>query len=158
MKVCAVCHDEYRDHVENCVRCNIPLSAHGSAVLASNKGGQDTVDLATAVKVIEGPLPSCKEVEAILKQNKIASILAPVVNGNVTNYAVCINSDRVDDFMTVMKTRFEDMVQREHAQEWTLKEVNLDGSDVTCPACGHYGQLQAGQCIDCGLMLGVNEG
>ena len=81
----------------------------------------------------------------------------PVTVGNVINYAVCIEESRVPDFTAIMQARFSGMVQREHEQEFAFQDVNLDGGEVTCPACGHVGLLQEGQCADCGLMLGVTE-
>jgi hypothetical protein len=158
MKVCVRCHDEYRDEISTCLRCGIPLEQHVAGSTLSSAVAREQVDMETAIKVMEGPLAGCKEVESLLKQHKVACMLVPVVVRNVTSYAVCINADRVEDYMALMSSRFGDMVQKEHGQDWALQEVHLDGGDVTCPACGHQGPLQEGQCSDCGLMLGVNEG
>jgi hypothetical protein len=74
-----------------------------------------------------------------------------------TTYALCVSQDKIETYVAIMKTRFDEMVAREHSKEWTLNEVHLDGSDVTCPACGHMGPLVNGHCTDCDLFLGVNE-
>jgi hypothetical protein len=158
MKICVQCHDEYRDDINTCMSCGVDLVSHVAGMQldkVASQGGQ--VDLEKAVKVMEGTLAACKEIEGMLKRQKFPCLLVPVTVGNVTNYALCINSDRVEDYTAIMKLHFSNMVRREHSKEWEAQDVHLDGGDVTCPACGHVGQLQDGQCGDCGLMLGVSE-
>jgi hypothetical protein len=127
----------------------------GAALPQAQTGS--SVDFENAVKAFEGALPACQELETFLKRNKMSCQLVPVTTPKGIVYAVCINAHDAEKYTSIMQAHFSSMVEREHEQEWQLKDVHLDGSDVTCPACGHTGQLQDGQCTDCGLMLGVNE-
>lgn len=153
MKICPMCHDEYRDDITMCLECAVPLEAvaDGTRLATKAKIQTEQVDLMTAVKISEGALEGCREIEGLLKNAKIASILIP----SEGKFAICINPERIEAFATLMKNRFEDMVAREHSADWTHHEVNLDGGDVTCPACTFVGPLVDGACADCGLMLGV---
>jgi hypothetical protein len=105
----------------------------------------------------------------VLKRAKIACVLVPHSKVDVgilgqqemaskqNTYLLCINADKVEAYLAVMKARFDDMVAKEHSKEISVNDVNLDGGDVQCPACGHVGPLVAGHCADCELFLGVNE-
>jgi len=152
MKICSQCHDEYRDDITTCLQCGIELVGHLDR--GAIQGSSRSVDLHNAVKGFEGQLSACQKIEKLLKHNKVPCCLVPVSS---TAYAVCINAGDAQTYASVMNAQFASMVEREHDQEWRPQDVHLDGSDVCCPACGHVGQLQDGQCSDCGLMLDVNE-
>lgn len=171
MKICPQCHDEYRDEIAACLQCDIPLEQvlSGMPLKMQPASMVEKIDLATAVKVFEGALDACREVESLLKNGRIACALVPVkdsqseesgaqaLNYKALKYGLFLNQSQVEAFAAMMKARFDEMVVREHSKEWVLNDVHLDGSDVTCPACGHVGALKEGQCADCELFLGVNE-
>lgn len=152
MKICPQCHDEYQDQVANCLECQVSLQPFVKGMTLATKKGPEEVDLMSAVMVFEGQLPACKELQVLLKRENIGCVVAPVTQ-KPGSYCIAINPDRVDLYAEIVKRQFRAMVAKENANEVKLADVNLDGGDVTCPACGHIGVLLDEQCQDCGLVL-----
>src|SRR5690242_18014873 len=122
MKICPSCHDEYRDDIKVCLQCDVELETFqpGMTAMPGAAAKAEEIDFSTAVKVFEGQMDACREIEAVLKREKIACALVPhsVVDGGdllgrkemaakQNTYLLCVNADKVDAYVAIMKARFD---------------------------------------------------
>jgi|GEM_PF-946886 len=169
MKICPKCREEFLDHVENCTACKVDLVTSLEArVLAENAdllSKEEILQGETAI-ILEGPLAQCRELERLLSQVQVSSVVYPVsLDGDNDQTAIGSTKDRkymlllrlldVDRAKKALEGRFIDQVVQEGQGHFVSTAVDLSHDVITCPACGEANPLKNGECPACGLFLDV---
>ncbi len=112
------------------------------------------------VVVAEGPIP---DMERLLRDCKSEGLEAALGGqecctggGCGPKAALLIHAADISSFRQLMNSRWAEAVGREGGDPEVLARIAAaTAADLpVCPACGHIGELVAGECGDCGLVFG----
>lgn len=167
MKFCPSCEEEFIDRMTSCPSCEEELVTELAAQDASLKEGQSKEDLlkSETFALTEGPLNTCRELEKILAQANIVSVVYPVKLSTDDNaatlgsaaalkYVLLVSPNDIERCKEVLEGRFYDDVAKEGRGNFVREVVDLDQDEIRCPACEESGPLKDGECQFCGLFLG----
>jgi hypothetical protein len=165
MLACPQCGDEYRPGIARCNRCDVELvdpdtvAAMGTV---EEKSPRELLEGRKTATIAEAGLSACRELEKELLHAGIPAYTTAVEeeeanlgSAGIMKYGVIIAEDDLAQASEALKDRFEALVAREGIGSLNTEAIDLEASEVTCPACGHTGALDDGACADCGLFLGA---
>jgi len=164
LQYCPQCHDEYRAGIEKCAECGVELLSgqrmleileqqNGSAAKRSTPISPDD----ELVDVIKGQIINVKNVQALLKSEGLATIIA---GDSASCGKGCCGPEvmlrvRKDDLREVMQ-----VLSMEHAHSTGLFDhdtsyvdsvYNTESREAVCPACGSSFSTGSNTCPECGL-------
>jgi hypothetical protein len=168
VKTCPSCHEEFLEEITECTDCKLPL-VHSADFKPRTKGSdllsKEELFESEMLPFSEGPLAQCREIEKVLARAKVSCAVYPVnmsSSGTETlgttsdmKYAVLIREADLDAARTAMEGKFHADVAKEGRGQVMVDAIDLEQSEITCPACGHVGPLKDGECSVCELHLGV---
>jgi len=162
MKICPKCEDEFRDDMQQCARCQVPLVVEGEFQAKAKLAVHEILSLTKAQRFLEGPLDTCREIEKVLLSHDVPSMLEPIKeaqeaslgSASIKRYAVLVGEDDLQRAAEALQSRFAAQIEKEGFGAFSHSVVRLDEGDITCPACGFVGALENGMCPECELFLG----
>jgi len=165
MSVCPSCHAEYRAGFTECSKCHVDLVDAADLASSPKASVLPQVRLADVEKLVipQGNLTAARELEKVLLDADIpcyvhaeeADIAVALGSTGALMYGVVIAADQVEEARGVFRGRFEEMLAKDGLSVMHHEAVDVEADEVTCPACGHQGPLNDGECADCGLNLGL---
>lgn len=165
MLVCPSCRAEFRAGFDRCKDCDVALVDEAKLEEEAVAHGSPKERLAEVQKAFmpQPNLTACRELEAALLEagidcyTHVEEADADVALGSAAalQYAVVFAQDDIENAKSAMKERFQSMIESEGFGALQTEAVDLEAEEVTCPACGHTGALNEGECTDCGLFLGA---
>jgi hypothetical protein len=172
MNICPTCNAEFLDHVSLCSTCHEKLikTVDRSPLDPANNtlaSKEDLLKEETAV-FAEGSLDHCREFEKILHRAQIPALVYPAKLGCDDNaatlgsscgvkYLVLVRPGDLERCARAVDGQFFAQVAREGQGNLNRGVVDLEQSEVTCPACNERGPLKEGECSFCGLFLGEHN-
>lgn len=172
MKICPSCREEYLDHIDMCAACQENLLTddefHDVPRSLGKLLSKEELLRETTVPLMEGGLTQCREMEKILKDAQISSMVYPVDLGCnehgatvgttcAMKYMVLVRESDLRACKTALEGQFLAQVAREGQGQFVHDVVDLSNEEIQCPACGEQGALNKGECTSCGLFLGETE-
>lgn len=165
---CPKCEAEYRPGFTECAHCNVPLVEALEQLTVGEV--EDTLAVGRArsspelghLVEVHGhqydfmrlfTLAEAKEVAELLKGEGIASLLVPIEEEFPDArhlLEVRVHKERLAEAEAAVRADFERKVEEEGAGgDMNTTEVDM------CPACGAHVPLDAAECPECGLVVGV---
>lgn len=172
MKMCPSCREEYLDHIEYCGACKAQLLTDDEVQAMPRSVGKflskEELLRETTVPLMEGGLTQCREMEKILKDAQISSMVYPVDLGCndhgatvgttcAMKYMVLVRESDIGACKMALEGQFLAQVAREGQGQFVHGVIDLSHDEILCPACGEQGALNQGECPSCGLFLGEAE-
>jgi len=168
MKFCPSCHAEFLPDIEKCAICDQILVSEleiKPGALNADKAAMLEDEL---IPILESGIAQCREVEKFLAQAMVPTVVYPVsLASNISNetlgsaremkYMVLIRPEDLDKAKLAMEGHFLAAVEKEGKGQGQNVVIDLDQSEVTCPACQETGPLNNGECGTCGLVLSLPE-
>lgn len=162
--VCPTCGGTFRAGFTRCAPCKVELvdRATWEAALAARDDPKRALAGKKTVAVVHASLPACREVERALLDANIPCLLQTGSEGEVLaagamKIGVIVAEEDLARVGAVMKSRFEALIHKEGVGTFKTDAIDVGAAEVECPACGHKGPLENGECADCGLFLGATD-
>lgn len=167
MKFCPSCEEEFIDRMTSCPSCEEELVTELMAQEVPQKEAQRKEELlkSETFALTEGPLSTCRELEKILAQANIVSVVYPVKlstdenaatlgSASALKYVLLVDPATIERCKEVLEGRFYDDVAKEGRGNFVREVIDLEQNEIRCPACEESGPLKEGECQFCGLFLG----
>ncbi len=167
MKICPRCREEYLDTIISCSPCQEELVREQDVHISAKTGLLSKEELLSheTVALLEGSLDSCRELEKTLTKAKISSAVYPKTLSCDDNaatlgascslkYMLLVRVDDVQACQEALHGSFTEQIAREGKGKFIADTINLEDTEIQCPACGHQAALNQGECVSCGLFLG----
>lgn len=162
---CPRCKAEYFSHVEQCADCRVPLVGEQDVANHHAQGQANDPYLPNPIVFNQGALDGLKEIALALQKSHIRSAVLPeklTADDNAATlgaaaqkkYLLIISESDLEGAKKALEDMFAEAVQKEGRGVLVRDVINLEQSEVTCPACGETGALENGECTSCGLFLG----
>ncbi len=169
MNYCPSCGDEYRSDIKNCVSCEVELISGKEKLalvrqeqeLLNNRSMEISVD-DELVDLRKGGLHDMKQLQALLAQDRIPSILA----GDESCGKGCCGAEM---YLQIRKSDVDAamvVLSREYIRNTSLENHDLSHVDAVfvqeadsniCPACGcRFAASDGMNCPECGLCFEVS--
>ena len=159
MPFCPRCRAEYREGIETCSTCDIPLvdSLEGVPLPLSDDTAAMRLEGKELTVLVRGDVATCKEIHHALLSEQIPALMLPPDEdtgqvGLSMVLDVVIAEEDQDRAVAVLQRDWADMLKRDELF-WPATEEG----GMACPACGSTAPLVDGCCPDCGLYLGDEE-
>lgn len=162
---CPRCKAEYFSHVATCADCLVPLLSEQEFAQKDTQVQPNDPYLKNPIVFNQGPLDDLKEMANVLKKSLIRSAVLPetlsaddnaATLGAATQkkYLLLIDENDLEGAKRTLEDIFAQAVHKEGQGSLVRDVVNLEQSEITCPACNETGALENGECASCGLFLG----
>jgi len=163
--VCPRCGGSFRAGFTRCASCKVDLvsAADYDARAAAVDAPRQALAGKKTVAVIHASLQACREIERFLLQAGIPCTLATeneegeALAAGAMKIGVIVAEEDVPRVSEVMKQRFAALIAKEGVGSFNTEAIDVAADLVECPACGHKGPLNKGECSDCGLFLGAPD-
>jgi hypothetical protein len=159
MPWCPKCVSEYRETVELCPECQVPLV--GELPDAVEEIDEDALleSEQELVVVVRGDIATCLDLRADLKTQRIPCAIvreaadpAAVREHRPQPVDVLVRACDVEAVGRILHERWQGLLEREGLAT-VAAEVSSE-EELRCPACGHALEPEMQECPDCGLGLG----
>ncbi len=164
LKYCPRCNDEYRADIVSCAECGVELltGLQMQAMLDERRrrAGRPT-EISPGEELVDvrrGPVLQIKELQVLLREQGIPSLVAGEGGGNCgkgccgTNLILRV---RPDDAREVARIMEEEYVRGTALAEYDTRHAgavfNRAAQEATCPACGCSFPTTTTICPECGL-------
>jgi len=158
---CPQCRGEYRDDINACAHCEIPLVAElppedtfaSEEAMAASLADKDVQALVTGSHV------GLREAQHFLASQRVASTIAgeqeeQVEQGMHERFFLIVAAEDGERAKTLLQQRWRAGLE---AQGMAFQDVSSTSAGV-CPACGTSVSETITECPECGLFLGEAEG
>ena len=164
MRYCPRCHGEYRDEIETCAHCDVPLVGELGAPdpFMTPRGMAEMLEGQQLVPAFMGGPAGLAELRDELARVRVPSVITPSEQGCGTTcrprLLLLVLPDDLDSAHEIYETSFDADNRSEYVQLVDPRAEEADeGGDgpVECPACGTtYQPGKDEECPECGLFLG----
>ena len=165
LKYCPKCRDEYRQEVEICATCALPLVL-GADLAAMEKSGSRrkrkgplTPDDELVV-IFQGSLADLKHLKSLLEAEQIGVMISKegggcASGGCAPKFQLQVRQEEVPDALQVLAEEHRRAtVLAEHDAAHAGAVFNPEAEEAVCPACGFGFATTTTTCPDCGLCFG----
>lgn len=161
VKVCPSCRSEFVSSATRCNDCDVDLvSPDALEDVTTFEDARERLKDAETVKLsVSGGLNMARELEKRFQAEEIVCFIdaeeaeGAVLGAAAMHYFLVVDKEDAERVGAVLKQDYQAMIEREGVGEFNTEAVDLEESEVSCPACGHKGALVDGACGDCGLFL-----
>jgi hypothetical protein len=165
LKYCPKCREEYRQEMETCATCALPL-VQGADLAAMEKGasrrnrkGALTPEDQLVV-IFQGSLADLKHLKALLEAEQIGAMICKegggcASGGCAPKFQLQVRQEEVPDALQVLaQEHHRATVLAEHDATHAGAVFNPEAEEAVCPACGFGFATTTTTCPDCGLCFG----
>ncbi|HIJ91743.1 MAG: hypothetical protein OEV89_13775 [Desulfobulbaceae bacterium] len=167
LKYCPKCREEYRQEIEICATCALPLILGADlAAMEKNKGnsrrnrkGALTPDDHLVV-IFQGSLADLKHLKGLLEVEQIGAMISKEAGGCASGgcapkFQLQVRQEEVRDALQVLAEEHRRAtVLAEHDATHVEAVFNPEAEEAICPACGFAFATNTTTCPDCGLCFG----
>ena len=166
LKYCPKCRDEYREEIEQCATCAIPL-VWGRELAASLAGGRSRKNRKGSltaddhlVVIFQGSLADLKHLKDLLEAEQIGAMISKegggcASGGCAPKFQLQVRQEEVQDALQVLAEEHRRAtVLAEHDATHAEAVFDTEAEEAVCPACGFAFATTTTTCPDCGLCFG----
>ncbi|OGR00979.1 MAG: hypothetical protein A2505_04120 [Deltaproteobacteria bacterium RIFOXYD12_FULL_55_16] len=165
LKYCPKCRDEYRQEMEICATCALPLVLGAdlavrekSASRRSRKGPLTPDD--HLLVIFQAALAELKHLKALLEADQIGVMISKdsqgcASGGCAPKFQLLVRQEEVQDALLILaEEHHRATVLAEHDATHAEAVFNPEAMEAVCPACGFAFATTTTTCPDCGLCFG----
>jgi len=167
LKYCPKCRDEYRQEMETCAVCALPLILGAElAAMEKNKSGSRrkrkgalTPDDQLVV-ISQASLADLKHLMALLEAEHIGAMIRKdgqgcASGGCAPKFQLLVRQEEIQDALQVLAEEHRRACAlAEHDATHAEAVFNPEAKEAVCPACGFAFVTTTTTCPDCGLCFG----
>lgn len=166
LKYCPKCRDEYRQEIETCATCALPLVLGADlAARERNRGGSRLQRKGALtpddhlVVISQSALNELKHLKELLEAEQIGAMISKDSHacggGCAPKFQLQVRQEEVQDAMQVLaEEHHRATVLAEHDATHAEAVFNSEAREAVCPACGFAFATTTTTCPDCGLCFG----